>query len=124
MTLVDTEMIAERALMVPLGVTTEIPLRVSIDVAGVETCTVSPWASDASSMPRPCLAKAAVLRSAALAKSNADTDVKSFAQLYGPSTNSTVGFQSPRSAGMACSQGASVLRAMSSMARVARTCAL
>src|ERR1700730_10311544 len=106
MTLVGTVMIAVRALMAPLGVTTEIPLRVSIDVAGVETCTLSPWASDAKSVPSPGLAKAAAFRSAALAKSNDDTAVKSFAQLYGPSTNSTVGFQSPRSAGMACSQGA------------------
>src|SRR5271169_7164176 len=111
MTLVGTVTIAVRALILPFGVTTETPPRVSIDVAGVDSCTVRPWASDASSVPRPSLAKAAVLRSATLPKSNDETWVKSLAQLYGPSTNSTVGFQSPRSAGIACSQGASVLRA-------------
>jgi len=110
--------------MVPFAVSTVSVPRVLIDFAGVESWTVSPCASVASKAPKPCLQNAAALRSLARAKSNEETCARSFAQMYGPSTNSTVERQSPRSAGIACALGRSALRALSAMARVARTWAV
>ena len=58
------------------------------------------------------------------AKSTAETSARSLPQPNGPSTNSTVGRQSPRSFGSACAQEMSALpRAASAIARLARTSA-
>ena len=63
-------------------------------------------------------------RSAERAKSIAETSVRSLPQPNGPSTNSIVGRQSPRSLGSACAQETSLLpRPHRAMARLARTSA-
>src|SRR5580658_1059106 len=96
-TLVDTVTMAQRAAIVPLAVSTATALRASIDVTGVDSLTAIPSAKEAMSAPNPWWQNAAVLRSAALAKSTADTCVRSLAQANGPSWNSIEGRQSPRS---------------------------
>src|SRR6266516_4146505 len=89
---------------------------------GVENWIGRPAASLASNVPTPSRQEALTSRSADLARSIADTSSRSLPHPKGPSTNSIVARQSPRSLGSTCAQETSVLpRAAFSIARLQRT---
>ena len=73
-------------------------------VTGLESSTGMPAASLASSAPKPWRHKRSLSRSAEREKSIAETSLRSLAQPNGPSTNSMVGRQAPRSLGSAWAQ--------------------
>ncbi len=115
---------AARATRRPRAVSISTPARPahSMRVTGLDSCTGKPSPSLAITVPRPWRQYVSLSRSAAWAKSAADTSARSLAQAYGPSTNSTVLCQSNRSFGSPCAAGMSSLpRPASPMARLDRT---
>ncbi|MGY4628428.1 hypothetical protein ACVWY3_006184 [Bradyrhizobium sp. USDA 4486] len=124
-TLVETVMMAARAAILPLCVSTLTSrLLQTIRLAGVDNATGACSPSLVMSVPRPWRQAMGALRSCARALSIADSSFKSLPAKLAPSMNSAAPAQSPRSFGSAEAQEVSSLpRAASSMARLARTSA-